>query len=75
MGNYRFAVFRPPLISAFGGLGLKPGRSILPLTGGFFATGLPETGFLGGGAVGVALGGTARTRHLGPEPMRSSRWA
>ena len=63
-GDYRLAVpFRPPLISALGGLGLKPGRSmgVLPLTGlaatGFFGVGLPEMGFLGGGARGVALGG------------------
>ena len=31
---------------------------------------------LGGGVVDLPiLGGTARIRHLGPEPIRSSRWA
>ena len=31
---------------------------------------------LGGGVVfPLDLGGTARIRHLGPEPIRSSRWA
>ena len=46
---YLFVVFLPPLISALGGLGLKPGRSMgaFPLMG-FLPTG---AGFLGGGAV------------------------
>ena len=43
------------------------------LAGGFFPF---LGGTLGGGAVGLSvLGGMARMRHLGPEPMRSSRWA
>ena len=36
--------------------------NVLPLTGAF--EGAPP-----------ALGGIARIRHLGPEPIRSSRWA
>jgi hypothetical protein len=44
------------------------------LARGFLAgAGLPLAGALGGGAVPPALGGTARIRHLGPEPIRSSR--
>ena len=44
---YHFlVVFLPPLTSALGGLGLKPGRSTLPFTGGFLPVG---AGFLGGG--------------------------
>ena len=37
---------------------------------------LPLDGALGGGAEGLSvLGGTARIRHFGPEPIRSSRCA
>ena len=53
--------------AGFLGAGLAAGR--LPLAGAL-------GGALGGGAVGFpCLGGMARMRHLGPEPMRSSRWA
>lgn len=57
-----------------------PGPRLLPI---FFCAG--GAGFfledaLGGAALGtglagaeLCLGGTARIRHLGPEPMRSSR--
>jgi len=55
------------------------------LATGFFAAGLADAlagtffaldGSLGGGAVTLeGLGGTARIRHLGLEPMRSSRCA
>ena len=42
---------------------------------GFFGDGFRPAG-LGGGAEGLpCLGGTARIKHLGPEPIRSSRWA
>ena len=56
------------------------------LDAGFFTTGfaagffggafLPLAFILGGGAVTLSLrGGMARIRHLGPEPIKSSRWA
>ena len=50
------------------------------LAGALVAVGLPLGtalgGALGGGVVWLpALGGTARIRHLGPLPIRSSRWA
>ena len=41
-----------------------------------FAVGLILAVGLGGGAVGFPIfGGTARIKHFGPEPMRSSRCA
>ena len=43
---------------------------------GFFPGDFFFGGALGGGAVCFpGLGGTARIRHLGPEPIKSSRWA
>lgn len=62
---------------------LLPGAAVffwVALGGAFRAGALPLGsafgGALGGGALWPpALGGTARIRHLGPEPMRSSRWA
>ena len=53
---------------------------------GFLGAGFVEVAFLGGalflenvlggGAEGFpSRGGIARIKHLGPEPMRSSRWA
>ena len=63
------------------------GEVLAALGAGFFAAGLAwarfaaalggaplETGF-GGAPLPAGLGGTARIRHLGPEPIRSSRWA
>ena len=52
---------------------------VLDLTAGVLPVGFAGpffAGALGGGALFlVCPGGTARIRHLGPEPMRSSRWA
>lgn len=64
-----------------------PGRELLVylrfllatgLGGAFLKAGLPVVflaGGLGGGVWPPCRGGTARIRHLGPDPMRSSRWA
>ena len=77
--HLRLLVLRPDLIGALlvdfvCVAGFAPGRGVgtllLGLDGAFLE------GALGGGAVClVCPGGTARIRHLGPEPMRSSRWA
>jgi hypothetical protein len=50
------------------------------LAGAFFAEIFLERGFLGaalggGAAARSGRGGTARIRHFGPEPIKSSRWA
>jgi len=45
--------------------------------GAFGGAFLAGAGFFPGalGGAAVVRGGTARIRHLGPEPIRSSRWA
>ena len=62
------------LVGFAGAFGALAGFLGLALAADFMGGFLPVG--LGGGAVGLpSRGGIARIRHLGQEPMRSSRWA
>ena len=75
--DHGYFLFPERLLTALGGAVLDAGLAAAfaaGFAGALEAGFLPFAGSLGGGAVTlVGLGGTARIRHLGPEPMRSSR--